>query len=89
MGSYDDDAPRLSEIGRMIGALSGTVNDFRSEVRTALADKVSKELYNADMSALKDRVIALETRNRSLTNTVIGIFATVVAAGVVAYLGFR
>lgn len=89
MPSYDDDAPRLSEIGRMIATLAGTVNDFRSEVRTALADKVSKEVYNADMTALRDRVIALETRARSTTNTIIGVVATVVAAGLIAWLGFR
>ena len=50
---YDDDAPRLSEIGRMIGSIDRKMDDFRQEVRTALADKVSKETYQAERDAMR------------------------------------
>jgi hypothetical protein len=96
MASYDDEAPRLSEIGRMVNGLHGKIDDFRNEVRTQLNDKVSKEVYNAEQRAMEakitvanDRTLALELKLRSATNTIWGIVATVIAASIVAYLGLK
>ena len=89
MPSFDDETPRLAEIGRLLGGVDRKIDDFRNEVRQALADKVSKEVYNAEMGAMRERVVVLENRARSLTNTLIGSIATVLVAAVVTWLGLK
>lgn len=89
MTSYEDDAPRLSEIGRMIGGVDRKLDDFRQEVRAALQDKVSKEVYQAERSAQNDRILVLENKFRSITNQVWGMLGTIMIAVIIAYLGLK
>jgi len=89
MGSLDDEAPRLSEIGRLLGSLNNKIDDFRGEVRAALSEKVSKEVYDAQVGALRDRVVALENRARSTTNTIYGGLATIIVAAVITWMGLK
>lgn len=84
MGTYEDEAPRLSEIGRMIQGMDRKIDDFRGEVRTALNDKVSKEVYNAERSATLERISNLESRARSTTNGLYGGFISV-AVGMILF----
>jgi hypothetical protein len=58
MPGFDDQTPQLGELFR-------TMTDFRLEVRSLFADMVRKEVYVAEMSALKGRVEALEGEKRS------------------------
>ena len=89
MPSYDDDAPRLSEIGRMIGGVDRKLDDFRQEVRAALQDKVSKEVYMAEHSAQNDRIAALEGKFRAANTQFWGVIATLIAAAIIGYLGLK
>ena len=89
MGLHDDEAPRLSEIGRVLLSLDRKLDDFRNEVRTQLNDKISREVYVAERDAWRDRVIALEARSRSITNTVYGGLATIITGAVLFYIGSR
>ena len=89
MASYEDDAPRLSEIGRLIQGLDRKMDDFRGEVRAALNDKVSKETYDAQRVALQDRIASLEQVVRNANARFWGGFGTIVVAAILAYLGMR
>ena len=104
MGTYDDEAPRLSEIGRMIGSIDRKMDDFRQEVRTALADKVSKETYIVERDALKERITSLETivasqravaeaatakRSNNLTTTIYSAVGALVVGIISAFLMTR
>jgi hypothetical protein len=89
MGIHDDEAPRLSEIGRVLLSLDRKLDDFRAEVRAQLNDKVSREVYIAERDAWRDRVIALEVRARSITNTMYGGLATIITGAVLFYIGSR
>lgn len=86
---YEDDAPRLSEIGRVLTGLDRKLDDFRAEVRAQLSDKVSKEVYEARHAAQNDRIQALENRARQLQNTIYGSIATILTTGVMIYLGMK
>lgn len=97
MGTYEEDAPRLSEIGRMIQGMDRKIDDFRGEVRSQLNDKVSKEVYQAQQAAVNDRILsvsneantritALEAGRRSLTNTVYGGLASIIVGVILFYL---
>lgn len=96
MGAYEDDAPRLSEIGRVLQGLDRKIDDFRGEVRMQLSDKVSKEVWEAQRNALAarddlvlERVVALEAKSRSTTNTIFGGLASIVVGMVLFYLQTR
>ena len=84
MGTYEDEAPRLSEIGRMIQGMDRKIDDFRGEVRAALNDKVSKEVYNAERAADRERISNLESRARSTLNGLYGGFISV-AVGMILF----
>lgn len=86
MGTYEDDAPRLSEIGRVLQGLDRKLDDFRAEVRAQLSDKVSKEVYQAERSGLLDRISTLETRARSMTNTLYGGLTSIIVGAILFYL---
>lgn len=86
---YEDDAPRLSEIGRVLGGLDRKLDDFRAEVRAQLSDKVSKEVYTAERAADRDRIVALENRARGLQNLIYGSLATIITSVVLFYLGTK
>lgn len=93
MGTYEEDAPRLSEIGRVLQSLDRKIDDFRGEVRSQLSDKVSKEVYTAERqglidrdSAILERVVAIEAKARSNTNTIYGGLASIVVGMVLFWL---
>jgi hypothetical protein len=83
---YEEDAPRLSEIGRHIGSIDRKIDDFRNEVRQALNDKVSKETYDAQRQAQSDRITALELTIRNANARFWGGFGTLAVALVLAIL---
>lgn len=86
MGTYEDDAPRLSEIGRVLQGLDRKLDDFRAEVRAQLSDKVSKEVYQAERAGLMDRIAVLEARARSMTNTIYGGLASIIVGAILFYM---
>lgn len=83
---YEEDAPRLSEIGRMIQGMDRKIDDFRGEVRNQLNDKVSKEVHDAQRTGLLERITALEARARSQTNTIYGGLASIVVGVILFYI---
>lgn len=104
MGTYEDDAPRLSEIGRMIGGIDRKMDDFRQEVRAALADKVSRETYVVERDTIKDRLSMVESglvalkatldadaqsRGKMITNVVYGAVGSLVVGIISAFLFTR
>lgn len=96
MGTYEDDAPRLSEIGRMLGGLDRKMDDFRGEVRAALNDKVSKETYLAEragffdkLNNMNDRILTLEAGARATNNRIYGGLATIITGVILYYIGTR
>lgn len=104
MGIHEEEAPRLSEIGRVLQGLDRKIDDFRGEVRMQLSDKVSKEVYMAERNALverdnslmnhintldakvMERVVALEAKGRSQTNTIYGGLASIIVGVVLFYI---
>lgn len=61
MGStYEEEAPRLSEIVRMLGNMDRKLDDFRIQVQHQLNDKVSKERYEPERERLNDKILGLE-----------------------------
>lgn len=93
MSTYEDDAPRLSEIGRVLQGLDRKLDDFRAEVRAQLSDKVSKEVYIAERAALmdqvnasKERIVAIEAKHRSNTNTIYGGLASIIVGVILFYI---
>lgn len=89
MGIHDDEAPRLSEIGRVLQSMDRKLDDFRAEVRAQLNDKVSREVYIAERDAWRDRVLALEVRARTTTNTIYGGLVTIITGAILFYIGSR
>lgn len=89
MGLDDHDAPRLSEIGRILSSLDRKIDDFRNEIRAQLNDKVSKETYEAQRQAAQDRIANLEQTIRSANARFWGGFGSVVVALVLAYLELK
>lgn len=100
MGTYEDDAPRLSEIGRVLHGLDRKIDDFRHEVRAQLNDKMSKEVYEARMAAMNEKVAnvqaealgrltTLENSRKSLTNTVYGGLASIVVGVILFFIQTR
>jgi hypothetical protein len=77
-----DEIPRLAEIGRRITEVGTNLSDFRNEVRGNFSDMVRKDTYAAEREALKERIIALESRAKSMQNLMYGALASV-AVGVV------
>lgn len=76
----DDEAPRLSEIGRRIHEMGQNLSDFRSEVRINFAEMVRRETYIAERDAMKDRIVALEQRAKSFQGLFYGSIASIVVA---------
>src|SRR5688572_27264551 len=60
--TYSEEAPRLSEIVRMLSNMDRKFDDFKHQVQTQLNDKVSKERYEPERERINDRILALETR---------------------------
>lgn len=89
MGIEDYDAPRLSEIGRTLSGLDRKIDDFRSEIRTQLNDKVSKETYEAQRQAYLDRIVNLEQTIRSANARFWGGFGSVVVGLILTYLELK
>lgn len=77
----DNEAPRLAEIGRRITEVGQNLADFRAEVRSSFSEMVRKDTYLAERDALKERLIALEQRAKSMQNLMYGSLASV-AVGV-------
>lgn len=86
MPLHDEEAPRLAEIGRRISEVSLQLADFRNEVRIIAAEMVRKETYTAERDALKERLVALESRAKSLQNLIYTSLATIVVSGVLFLL---
>jgi hypothetical protein len=93
---YEDDAPRLSEIGRVLLSLDRKLDDFRAEVRAQLNDKLSREIYLAEKQALLDKiaglnekVVALEAGARATNNRIYGGISAVIVGAILAYIGTR
>lgn len=89
MGTYEDEAPRLSEIGRMIQGMDRKIDDFRGEVRTALNDKVSKEVYMAERNAMMESIAELKNKARSNMNTTYGAFASLIVGVILFWVQSR
>lgn len=94
MGTYDDEAPRLSEIVRMLHNMDRKFDDFRSQVQQQLNDKVSKERYEPERTYILDKInnmdgkfTALESRSRALLTSVWGGIASLIVGGILLYLG--
>lgn len=77
---YDEDTPRLAEIGRRITEVGQNMSDFRNEVRSSFADMVRKDTYHAERDAFRDRLNALEARGRTVWGLALGSMFSVVAA---------
>lgn len=60
--TYSEEAPRLSEIVRMLSNMDRKFDDFKHQVQTQLNDKVSKERYEPERERINDRIIAMEAR---------------------------
>lgn len=89
MGTYEDEAPRLSEIGRMIQGMDRKIDDFRGEVRTALNDKVSKEVYTAERNAMTEAIAELKAKARSNMNTTYGALVSIVVGVILFWVQSR
>ena len=65
--------------------LSNAVADLRTDVRDLRADLVRKDVYDAQVQALNDKVAELTASKRAVVAAVSGTLFTVVA-GVVIFL---
>ncbi len=89
MGTYEDDAPRLSEIGRVLAGLDRKLDDFRAEVRLQLSDKVSKEVYIAERTAIMDKIAGLQAKASRNTNTLYGGMTSIIVGVILFWLTTR
>lgn len=96
MGTYDDEAPRLSEIVRMLQGMDRKFDDFRNQMRDQLADKVSKDKYEGERDRIYDRLTvhdtrftALENRTRAIANAIYGSVGSLIVGALLLYLGTR
>jgi len=87
MPSWDEEAPRLAEIGRMVTTLSTSLADFRSEMRGNFERYVTKERYDVEAAAFREklesqdrRIKALEDHSRTMKQIVYSGIATVVVS---------
>lgn len=76
----DSEAPRLAEIGRRITEVGQNLSDFRAEVRGNFVEMVRKDTYQAEQSALKERITALEQRARSVAALSSGAWVSIAVA---------
>lgn len=86
MPVYEDEAPRLAEIGRRIAEVGQNLSDFRNEVRVNFAEMVRKDTYAVERDALKERIQALESRAKSLQNLVYSGLATIVISVIIFWV---
>jgi hypothetical protein len=86
MPLQDDEAPRLAEIGRRIHEVGQNLSDFRNEVRSNFSEMVRRETYVAERDALKERVVALEQRARSMQSLLYGALASIAVALVLMWI---
>lgn len=86
MPLHEDEAPRLAEIGRRLTEVVQSLSDFRSEVRAATSEMVRKETYTVERDALKDRIIALEARSKTLQNLIYSGIGTIVVSVIVLWV---
>jgi hypothetical protein len=96
MGTYDDEAPRLSEIVRMLNNMDRKFDDFRNQVQQQLNDKVSKERYEPEKTFILDKINTLdakftniEARSRVILTTVWSALGSLAVGGILLYLGSR
>lgn len=75
--TFSEEAPRLSEIMRMLSNMDRKFDDFKHQVQTQLADKVSKERYEPERERLNDRILAMETRMNAEFVRITGEFTKV------------
>lgn len=87
MPTWDEEAPRLAEIGRMVTTLSTTLTDFRAEMRGTFERYVTKERYETEIAAMKEklegqasRIKVLEDHSRNMRQIVYSGIATVVVS---------
>lgn len=88
MPVYDDEAPRLAEIARRLQEVGLNLADFRSEVRSNFGEMVRKETYQVERDNIKERVAALETRNKQMTGILYGSLATLIISIIVSVVAF-
>lgn len=62
MTTYEEDAPRLAEIGRAI-------NDFRLEFRNTVAQMVRRDVYDAQMQTIGVQMEAMRAEIRRNAET--------------------
>lgn len=86
MPLHEEDVPRLSEIGRRISEVGQHMADFRSEVRSSFAEMVRKDTYHAERDALKDRIVNLEARAKTLQGLAYGAIVTLIVSVVGMWL---
>jgi len=98
--TYSEEAPRLSEIVRMLSNMDRKFDDFKHQVQTQLNDKVSKERYEPERERINDRILAMETRistgfnaldqkTRAISNAIYGALGSLIVGGILLYLGSR
>lgn len=73
----DHEAPRLAEIGRRITEVGQSLSDFRAEVRGNFVEMVRKDTYMVERDGLKERIIELERRGRSMANMLYGAIISI------------
>lgn len=96
MGTYDDEAPRLSEIVRMLQGVDRKFDDFRNQMQQQLNDKVSIQRYEPERNWMLDKVnnldlkfTGVEARGRIILTSVWGALGSLVVGGILLYLGSR
>lgn len=82
----EDEAPRLAEIGRRITEVGQNLADFRNEVRTVTSEMLRKETYHVERDAMKDRILALEARSKTMQNLIYSGLGTIIVSIVVLWV---
>lgn len=80
------EAPRLAEIGRQITQVGQNLSDFRNEVRNNFTDLVRKDTYQAERDALKERIVSLEQRARSLSTLSASAWVSIAVAVITLWI---